>query len=107
MMPDPLHESRLGFRRLGAIGGTGALALAGVLAPVLLVSAALALAIVLPFAGVLWELLPFRRNHHAGYCRGVCRSLGAARSRLGVQTGGGAAKEASKCRGQSEFAYSI
>jgi hypothetical protein len=56
MMSDPLHGSRLGFRRLGAIGGTGALALAGVLAPVLLVPAALALAIVLPLCRTVLNL---------------------------------------------------
>jgi hypothetical protein len=55
--PDLLHGLRLALRGLRTIGSAGTLSLAGVLASVLLIAAALAFAVVLSLAGVLGELL--------------------------------------------------
>jgi len=50
-----LQQGRLDLRWFGAVGCTGALALAAVLPSVLGISAALAFTVVFPFAGMLGE----------------------------------------------------
>lgn len=103
-MTDLLHGVKLCFRGLRAVGRTGSLALAGVLAPVSLITAALTFAVVLAFAGMLGELF-LRDDHHSRNCRGTCSRFGMAGDRLSVKASGSAAEEADECRGQCKIAY--
>src|ERR1700757_3116793 len=94
-----LHGLRL-LRRLGPVRSASALTFAGVLARVLLVTAALALAVVLTFAGVLRKVLFVGCNRNTGNCRGTRGRFGLAGKSLGVETSGGAAEKAGEGRGQ-------
>jgi hypothetical protein len=79
------------------------LTLAGVLAGVLFVAAALALAVVLTFAGVLGQVLLIGCDHDTGECRGTGSRFGVSGYRLSVETDGSAAEKASEGRGEDEM----
>src|ERR1700756_3158820 len=102
---DLLHELRLDRLRFGAVGGASTLALAGVFAVVVFVASALALAVVLAFAGVLGYIRFVLGYHDAQESSGTCRCCRLARGRLGVKASGGTAEEAGESRGQSDVAY--
>jgi hypothetical protein len=83
------------------------LTLAGILARVLLVAAALALAVVLTFAGVLGQVLLIGCNHDTGEWRGTGSRFGVSGYRLSVETDGSAAEKASEGRGEDEVVYIV
>jgi hypothetical protein len=81
------------------------LTLAGILARVLAVTAALALAVVLTFAGVLGEVLLIGCNHDTGDWRRTGSRFGVSGNGLCVETDGSAAEKASEGRGEDEVVY--
>jgi hypothetical protein len=81
------------------------LTLAGILARVLLVAAALALAVVLTFAGVLGQVLLIGCNHDTGEWGGTGSRFGVSGYRLSVETYGSAAEKAGEGRGEDEVVY--
>jgi hypothetical protein len=81
------------------------LTLAGIFARVLAVAAALALAVVLTFAGVLGQVLLLGCNHDTGDWRGTGSGFGVSGHRLSVETDGRAAEKASEGRGEDEVVY--
>src|ERR1700733_4870170 len=105
--PDRLPGLELALLVLGPVGSTGAVALAVLLAPVLLVAAALALAIVLPLTGVLGESRLLVGNQHARNSGRTCSALRVSGNRLGVETSSGAAEKPGESRGQCEVASGI
>jgi hypothetical protein len=97
----PPARLRLALRGLRTIGSAGTLSLAGVLASVLLIAAALSFAVVLSLAGVLGELLAICSQRTGDDRRGA-RVTGEW---LSVETGGGAAEETGERCCHSEIAY--
>jgi hypothetical protein len=74
---------------------------------VLFVAAALALAVVLTFAGVLGQVLLIGCNHDAGEWGGTGSRFGVSGYGLCVETDGSAAEKASEGRGEDEVIYIV
>ena len=104
---EPLHGLRLLLGRLRTVSSASALPLAGILAGMLLVAAALALAVVLALAGVLGQVLLVGRDHDTSKCGGAGGRFRVTGDRLGVETGGSAAKKAGESRGEDEVVYVV
>src|ERR1700746_2461826 len=73
----------------------------------LFVAAALALAIVLSFAGVLGQVLLIGCYRDTGKRGGAGGGFRGSGNRWGVETGSGAAKKAGESRGQHEVVYIV
>src|ERR1700721_4274614 len=96
---------RLGLGGLGTIGRASAFALAGVLASVLRIAAALSLTVVLALAGVLRRGRRILCDQDTGVCGCTRSRVRMAGNRLSVEAGGSTAEQACECRGQSERTY--
>ena len=96
---------KLALRGLGTVCRATALALAGILAPMRLVAAALAFAIVLTLAGVLRKLLLRAATITPATAEELAVACDWPDTGLGVEARGRAAEEAGESGGQSEVAY--